>query len=95
MGPHLVCHLFSKLRPGVVHGEHDGRDFQPFVQIRLDQVNIAQQLPETLQCVVLALDGDQYLVGGSQSVDGDEPERRWAVDQNEVEITADSLKSPP
>src|SRR5690606_20289775 len=45
-----------------------------------------QQLVEPFERVVLTLDGDEHLARGNQRVDGQQTERRWAVDEEVVEL---------
>ena len=47
---------------------------------------LLQQLAEPLQGVVLALDRDQHLVPGDQGVDGEQAQRRRAVDEDVVDL---------
>ena len=77
--PDLVGHLVGQLGPGVVHGEDDGRDVELRVEVGRDQVDVAHELAQTLEGVVLALDGDEHLVG-----------RRQGVDRDQARATADS-----
>ena len=76
---HLGRHLVCKLGPGVVHGQHDRRDFERLVEVALNQLDVAEQLAQTLQCVVLALDRDEDLAC-----------RRKSVDSYETQATAGS-----
>jgi hypothetical protein len=55
------------------------------VEVGLDQVDVADQLAETLQRVVLALDRDQHLLGRDEGVDGEETQARRAVDEDVVQ----------
>ncbi len=82
----LVHDLIGELGAGVVHHADDRGHFQGRVEIALDEVDIAQQLAEALQCVVLALDGNQDLRGGVEAIDGQQAERGWAVDQHVVVV---------
>ena len=59
----FVDYLLTQSRSGVEHGHDDGGDAQPGVQVRAHPLDVAEQLPETLKCVVLALDRDSDLVG--------------------------------
>ena len=43
-----------------------------------------QELDDAFQRKKLALQGNKYLVGGAQSIDGDKPQRRRAVDDDIV-----------
>ena len=40
----------------------------------------------------LALQRDEDLVGGGETVDGQDPERRWTVDEHDVEAVADGVE---
>ncbi len=51
----------------------------------LDQLDRAQQLLEPLQGVVLALDGDEHLGRGHQGVQGEQAQRRRAVDDDVIQ----------
>src|SRR6516225_2496684 len=62
--------LFGQAGSGVVHRQDDGRHFELRVEIGLHQVNVAEQLAESLQRVVLALDGNDHLPGGGEAVAG-------------------------
>ena len=57
----------------------------------LDEVHGVEQLAQSLERVVLALEGYQQRVRGRQHVERDEPERRRAVDEDEVVLVADRL----
>ena len=63
-------------------------------RLRLHQVDVAQQLAEPLQRVVLALDRHQHLAGGVQAVDGEQAERRRAVDEDVVVVVEHRLDGP-
>ena len=78
--------LVGQLGPGVVHDEHDGADLQRRVQVLLDQVDVAQELTESFERVVLALDRHQDLGGRRQGVDRQQPERGRAVDEDVVVV---------
>src|SRR5699024_7117056 len=76
--------LVGKLGPAVIHGEQDGGQVDARAEVSSDHVDVAEQLTETLQRVVLALDGDQYLPGGDHAVDGEQAERGRAIDEDVV-----------
>jgi hypothetical protein len=50
-----------------------------------------EQLAQPLECVVLALDGDQQCVRGGEHVQRDEAKRRRAVDKDEIVLRTDCL----
>ena len=90
----LALDLLGEPGPGVVHREHDAADVERRVEVRLHQRDVAQQLTETLERVVLALDRDDHVVGRGQAVDGQQPERRRAVDEGEVVVVAHRVERP-
>ena len=67
-----------------VHRQQDRGQPQFGVEVLLDQLDIAQQLGESLQGVVLALNGNEDLTGSDERVDGEKPEGRRAVDEDVV-----------
>ena len=52
------------------------------VEVLLDQLDILEQLPEALEGVVLALDGDEDLLRGDKGVDGEQPKAGRTVDEH-------------
>src|SRR5262249_1492629 len=80
----LLRDLVGQPGPRVVHGQQDRRDPYTVVEMGLDQLDVAQQLTQTLQRVVLALDGDQYLVRRDERVDRQQTQRWRAVDEDIV-----------
>jgi hypothetical protein len=72
---HLIGDLLSKARAAVVHRQKDRRQVQAGVQVLLDHADAAQKLAQTLERVVLALDGDQQLARGGEGIDGEQPQR--------------------
>ena len=81
---HLLGHLLREVGARVVHGQQDRGEPQVGVEVLLDQFDVAEQLRETLECVVLALDRDEHLARGDERVDRQQPERRRAVDEDVV-----------
>ncbi len=53
----------ASLCPGVVHGQDDGAHLELGVEVGLHQPDVAQQLAQPLQGVVLALDRHDDLSG--------------------------------
>lgn len=72
--PNLVGNLRRQAGTPVVHREQNRRDVQLRVEVALDQVHVAQQLGQALQCVVLALDRDEHLLRGHEGVDREQPQ---------------------
>ena len=87
----LVDDLIGKLRASVVHHTHERADVQPGVEVAPDEVDVAQQLAEPFERVVLALDRDQHLVRRAESVHGQQAERRGTVDEDVVVVVHDGL----
>ena len=44
------------------------------IQVLLDHLDAPEQLTQSLECVVLALDGDEDLCRGRKSVDREQPQ---------------------
>jgi hypothetical protein len=83
---HLAGDLVGELGAAVVHRQQDRRDVQARVEVGAHEVDVAQQLAEALQRVVLALDRDQHLVRRDERVDRQQPERRRAVDEHVIHV---------
>ena len=62
------------------------RDLERRIEVALDEVDVAQQLAEPLERVVLALDRNQHLVRRVETVDGQQTERRRTVDEDVVVV---------
>ena len=86
MRTHFALNLLGEPRALVRHGEQHARDPQAGVEVHADTFDGIPQLAEALQGVVLSLNRDHDLVGSDHDVERDEPERRRAVDQNDVDI---------
>ena len=80
----LVGDLVGELGPAVVHRQQDGPDGDPRIEVLPHQVDVVEQLPQPLERVVLALDGDEHLVAGDERVQGQQPQGRRAVDEHVV-----------
>src|SRR5438128_349261 len=91
VGLHVLHHLPGEVVAGVEHGEHDAFHLQLGLERRLDQVDGAQERSEPFQRVVLALQRHQDAVGGDERVDGQEPQRRRAVDEDVLGRAAQRL----
>mgnify|MGYP003694637135 CR=1 FL=1 len=78
-----VGHLATEIDPRIVHREQHAIDRERWIEILLHEIDGVEQLRDSLQRVVLALDRDDDPVGRGQHVEGDEPQRRRAVDENE------------
>jgi hypothetical protein len=83
MLPHLVHHLLGEVGAGVEHGHDDAAEGEAVVDVGgFEAIHIAQDLAEALEREVLALQGDEELVGGGQTVHGQHPEGGRAVDDD-------------
>ena len=60
---HLAGYLVGQPQTGVVHGQQKAFDLQLGIQLRLGHADRVEQLAETFQREILALDRDQYAVG--------------------------------
>nr|BFF15790.1 hypothetical protein GCM10025699_70930 [Microbacterium flavescens] len=81
---HIGHDLLREIGASVVHGQEDARHGQTGVEVLLDQLDVAQQLTQTLEGVILALDRDQDFSCSDEGIDRQEPERRRAVDEDVV-----------
>ena len=54
--------------------------------MRLDHLDVAQQLPDAFEGVVLTLDRDQHLGRSHERIDGEQAQRRRAVNQNVIVV---------
>ena len=87
----LADDLIGELRAGVVHHADERADVQSSIQVAADEVDVAQQLAEAFEGVVLALDRNEHLVGRAQAVDGEQAERWGTVDEDVVVV----VHAPP
>src|SRR5215210_2028037 len=83
-GPHFLGHLMGQVRTGIEHGKQHAADLETGVQLLPDHPDALHELGQALQRVVLALYRDKYFIGGGQCVEGQEIQRRRAVEQYSV-----------
>ena len=83
--PDLGDDLLGELGPRIEHRHDDAGQAQPGVHVLLDEPDVAEQLAQPLQRVVLALDRHEELLGGGERVHGQQAERGRAVQEHEVE----------
>lgn len=86
MSAHFFCDLLRQDGSAVVHGQQDSCQVKGGVQVLLNAPDGVEQLRNTLQCVVLALNRNEHLTCGSECVDGQESERGRAVDEEVVDV---------
>ena len=82
MASQLGLHLARKPGATVGHGEQDPRDGELWIELRLDEVDRAEELRETFEGVVLGLDGNDRPVGRGERVDRERPEGRRTVQKH-------------
>src|SRR3954447_9504806 len=83
--------LLGVNRPRVHQRGQDALDLDVGVQVLADHLKRVLQLDQAAHRQVLALDGDDDLVGGRQRVDGQQPEAGRRVDADEVVVVGDEL----
>ena len=83
---HLRGDIGGQLGPAVEHRQDDALDREVGVEVVADEIERGEQLGQSFQGVVLALERDEHGVGGGQGVDGQQPERRRAVDEDVVVV---------
>src|SRR6266545_8100293 len=71
-------------RTAIEHRRQDAHDRDVRVQVLADHRQRVLELDEPAQREVLALDRDDHMVGRDESVDGQQPERGWSVDEDVV-----------
>src|SRR3989338_4619506 len=76
----LVADLEREARSAVEHRQHDALDLESRVQALAHELHGLEQVSEPLEGVKLALQRHEDPVGGHQSVDCQEAERRRAID---------------
>src|SRR6185312_5978477 len=79
---HLAGNVAREPRASVVHRQQDTGDPQARVDPGADELDALEQLRQALERVVLALHRHDQAVGGREGIDGQEPERRRAVDED-------------
>ena len=66
---HLLRYLVCQIGARVKHGEKNCRNGQHRVKVPLDQLDVGEKLAQTLERVILALNRDEHLLRGDESVD--------------------------
>src|SRR5450631_2252880 len=64
---------------------------QARVEVALYQLDVLEKLGESLECVVLTLDGNEHFICRDECVHGEQPQARRAVDQHVVETLLTTL----
>ena len=79
----VLRHLPAQIQARVVHREQDAVDREGLVEILLHHLDGVEQLRNSLERVVLALDGDEHPVRGGQHVQRDQSQGWRAVDDDD------------
>ncbi len=91
---HALEHLARVQRAGVVHRGEDAVELDRRVEAVAHLVDRLHQQGHAAQREELALERDQYSVRGGQRVDGQQTERRLAVDEDHVVVGRDLAEHP-
>ena len=94
VAPQLPFDLSGETRASVGHREENPRNRERRVQLRLDEVDGAEQLRQALERVVLGLNRHDRTVRGSERVHRQRTEGRRAVEQDvgvRIELAGESL----
>ena len=83
--------LLGEVGAVVEHGEDDAFEGEAGVEGLGDAVEGAHQLGDAFEGEVLGLHGDEEAVGGDEGVEGEEIERRGAIEDDEGVVGADGL----
>ncbi len=74
---------------GIVHGHYESEELELGIEIFADEVNGLGEKGESFEREVFALDGHDDEIGGGEGIEGEDAERRRAVNQDVVELVAD------
>ena len=81
---HFVDDLTREIGPVVIHRHQDAFDGQFRVQGGTDPFDRVDQLGDAFQRQVFALNRNQHRIGGGKRIEGQQAERRGAVDHDEI-----------
>ena len=82
-------HLTGEVGAVIEHGKQDAFDFQWMIEGFANALDGVHQLGNTFQGEELALDRNEHGIGSDQSVQREEVEGWWTVDQEEVVFRPD------
>ena len=85
----FFSHLIREIGSTVEHGQRHAEDLQSGVHAALHSPQGAHQIAQTLQRVILTLDGDQNAFCGGQAVQGQHFQGRGAIDEDQIVISPD------
>ena len=84
-----------EIQPRVVHRQQHTVDRERGVEVPLHQLDRVEELRETLQRVVLALDRNQHAVRGRQHVERQEAERGRTIDDHILILVSEITQRAP
>src|SRR5262245_42755311 len=76
----VARHLLAKIRSFVAHREQHALDVEQRIERGSNTTHCPDQISQTFQREILAMEGNEHRVGGDQGVQGQETERWRAVD---------------
>src|SRR5215210_231797 len=80
----FIEHVPGEVRAPVVERGQEAQDPKVAVQLQPDRVDDLYEIVEALHCVVLRLHRDDDAVRGDETVDGEQSEVGWAIDEDVV-----------
>jgi hypothetical protein len=88
----ILCDLSAEIQPRVIHREQNATNGETWIDVLLHEANRVEQLRDSLQAIVLALDGDDERLYRCKHVQGQETERRRAVHHDVVVVALEGLE---
>ena len=86
MGAEILTDLLAQAGAGIVHREDNSEDGEGGVEFSLfNPFDQAENLAHSFQGKVLALDGDENLVGGDKGAGHEETDAGGAIEDDEIE----------
>ncbi len=76
--------LLRQISALVEHGQDHALDGELWIEAAADAFHRIHQLTDTFQGEIFRLHRDQHRVGGNQGVEGEQIERGWAIEHNEL-----------
>src|SRR5699024_11995233 len=90
----VLGHLSAEIGARIVHRQQNGCDRQFGIEVLLDELDVLQQLTQTLERIVFALDRYEDLTCSDEGVEGEQAEARRAVDDDVVDSISGLLLFP-
>ena len=82
----FLGYLGGEIGSAVKHGQRHAEDLQPGIHFPFHHPQSGHQIAETFQCVIFTLYGNQNTIRGAETVEGQQFQRRRAVDENDIII---------